>query len=96
VDPGDDHASDEGVGTDAGSRFQEKLTKAVETFEAYKDGRAFIHRVNLDILRKMCEDRGLPMKGRKSELLAELKKWVSQALHSTTPVQNPFKHEHSA
>ena len=81
ADPGDGHASDEEVGTDAGSRFQDRLAKAVEIFEAYRDGRGFINRVNLEILRKMCMDRRLPATGQKADLLAELKKWVSLLPH---------------
>ena len=77
ADPGDEHTFDEEVGTDAGPRFQDRLKKAVEIFEAYKDGRGFINRVNLEILRRMCMDRGLPVTGQKADLLAELKKWVS-------------------
>lgn len=76
ADPGDEHVSDQGVGTSAGLKFQERLAKAVKIFEAYKDGHGFIHRVNLDILRQMCKDRGLPVMGQKSNLLMELKKWV--------------------
>ena len=86
VDPEDECAFDEGIGTDAGSRFQERPPKAVEIFEAYKDGRTFIHRVNLDILRSMCTDRGLPAIGRKIDLLTELKEWVSFV--AFTPVGN--------
>lgn len=81
ADPGDEHTLDEEAGTSASSRLQERLTKAVEVFEAYRDGRAFIHRVNLEILRKMCTDRGLSVTGQKAELLGKLKEWVSQLYH---------------
>jgi len=85
ADPGDERTLDEEVGPDASSQFQDKLTKAVEIFEAYRDGRGFINRVNLEILRKMCTDRRLPVIGQKADLLEELKKWVSRVLHCVDP-----------
>ena len=81
VDSEDEHALDEGVGFDTDSRFQEKLAKAVKTFEAYKDGRTFIDQVNRKMLLKMCEDRGLSTEGYKRDLLATLKEWVGQVPH---------------
>ena len=81
ADPEDERTLDEEVGIDAGPRFLDRLAKAVEVFEAYRDGRTFIHRVNLEILRKMCTDRGLPVTGQKADLVVELKKWVSWLLH---------------
>ena len=77
-----DSVIDEDIGTSAGSRFQERLTKVVRAFETHKDSRTFIHRVNLDILRQMCKDRGLPETGQKRNLLTELEKWVSRILHN--------------
>jgi hypothetical protein len=80
-DPGDEHTLDGGAGADEGSRFQERLAKSVKIFEAYKDGRTFIDRVNLSILRTMCQDRGLATNGYKIDLLTRLKEWVSRVPH---------------
>lgn len=80
VEPEDAHAQSGGAGAGKDSKFQEKFAKAVRIFEAYKDGDTFINRVNLEILRTMCQDHGLDTAGYKIDLLTRLREWVSWLL----------------
>jgi len=60
-------------------RFGQRVTNAEQSFLKFADHKPFLRKVNLEILRKMCRDRGLTFtnKEKKAELYSLLTVWVS-------------------
>lgn len=57
-------------------RFLQRVSNSERAFRNIGDAQSFLQRVNLEVLQKMCRDRGLDDSGETNELRARLVAWV--------------------
>lgn len=63
-------------GSRNGQGLSQRVASAERAFLNFRDAQSFLQRVDQEILRKMCGDRGLSDSGDTDELYAKLVVWV--------------------
>jgi len=68
-------------------RFRQRVANAEKSFLEFAEHKSFLRKVNLEILRKMCQDRNLAFANRdkKAELYSLLTDWVNSAPNCMRP-----------